>query len=101
MMTTAECCGRPRFITTAGFPTRTRDFGESYGPRQAQRITAFPPPDKELTRTKGVLPELEPSADGKFPSPAIFCAYSSAAAARAVKSAIRIRKRNPASRTTN
>ena len=55
-----------------GIPYKNARFGESYSPDGiAQRITAFPPPDPELTRLKGILPSLEPSGPlGEFHNPA-------------------------------
>ncbi|MGB6962408.1 MAG: hypothetical protein WBF01_18550 [Candidatus Acidiferrum sp.] len=44
-----------------GYPYKDTHFGESYGrDGQPQSIKTFPPPTPEETRTKGVLPELDP-----------------------------------------
>ena len=43
------------------FPLKNPHFGESYAPDGTpQRLQTFPPPTAEETRTKGVLPYLEP-----------------------------------------
>jgi hypothetical protein len=43
------------------FPLKNPHFGESYGPDGTpQRLESVPPPTPEETRTKGVLPYLEP-----------------------------------------
>src|SRR5271170_1058115 len=44
-----------------GYPTKNTHFGESYDrDGKPQSIKTFPPPTPEETRTKGVLPELDP-----------------------------------------
>lgn len=44
-----------------GFPYKDAHFGESYDRAgRAQSVKTIPPPTPEETRTKGVLPELEP-----------------------------------------
>jgi hypothetical protein len=44
-----------------GYPTKNTHFGESYDrDGKPQAIKTFPPPTSEETRTKGVLPELDP-----------------------------------------
>ena len=44
-------------------PYKDAHFGESYSPAGTPRILRkFPPPIADLTRTKGVLPELDPLA---------------------------------------
>jgi len=43
------------------FPLKNPHFGESYGPDGTpQRMDSVPPPTPEETRTKGILPYLEP-----------------------------------------
>ncbi len=43
------------------YPLKNPHFGENYGPDGTpQRLDSFPPPTPEETRTKGVLPSLEP-----------------------------------------
>jgi hypothetical protein len=43
------------------FPLKNAHFGESYSANgEPQRLLSFPPPTAEETRTKGVLPELQP-----------------------------------------
>ena len=61
MMTHGGMLWEAALYNNGGFPYKNARFGESYSPDGiAQRITAFPEPDKELTRTKGILPSLEP-----------------------------------------
>ena len=44
-----------------GFPLKNPHFGESYSQDgEPQRLISVPPPTAEETRTKGVLPELQP-----------------------------------------
>ena len=44
-----------------GFPLKTPHFGESYSTNgEPQRLVSVPPPTPEETRTKGVLPYLQP-----------------------------------------
>ena len=44
-----------------GHPSKNTHFGESYDRNgQPQSIKTFPPPTPEETRTKGILPELDP-----------------------------------------
>src|SRR5215813_13252587 len=44
-----------------GYPTKNTRFGESYGPDgKPQSLKTIPPPTPEETRTKGILPQLEP-----------------------------------------
>jgi hypothetical protein len=61
MMTHGGMLWEAALYNNGGFPYKNARFGESYSPDGiAQRISAFPPPDPELTRTKGILPFLEP-----------------------------------------
>ena len=44
-----------------GFPLKNPHFGESYSTNgEPQRLMSFPPPTAEETRTKGILPDLQP-----------------------------------------
>ena len=57
----ARCCGRRRSTTTALIHYKNAHFGESYDANgEPQRLRTFPPPTAEETRTKGVLPYLDP-----------------------------------------
>ena len=61
MMTHGGMLWQAALYNNGGYPYKNARFGESYSPEgQPQKITMFPAPDKELTRTKGVLPQLEP-----------------------------------------
>ena len=61
MMTHGGMLWGAALYNNGGYPYKNTRFGESYSPDGiAQKITAFPPPDPELTRTKGILPSLEP-----------------------------------------
>ncbi len=61
MMTHGAMLWEAALYNNGGIPYKNARFGESYSPDGiAQRITAFPAPDPELTRLKGILPSLEP-----------------------------------------
>jgi hypothetical protein len=61
MMTHGGMLWAAALYNNGGFPYKNAHFGESYGPDGKPRaITMYPAPDKELTKSKGVLPELEP-----------------------------------------
>ncbi len=61
MMTTGPLLWQAALYNNGGFPYKNARFGESYSPEGlAQTISMYPKPDAELTRTKGVLPMLEP-----------------------------------------
>ncbi len=63
MMTHGGMLWQAALYNNGSFPYKDARFGESYSPEGTpQRITASPPPDPELTRTKGILPQLEPLA---------------------------------------
>ncbi len=57
----AACCGARRSTTTAAFPIKIRNSARATRrDGRPQSIRTIPPPTPEETRTKGVLPELEP-----------------------------------------
>ena len=61
MMTHGAMLWGAALYNNGAFPLKTPHFGESYGPDGLpQRLITFPPPTPEETRTKGILPYLEP-----------------------------------------
>src|SRR5580704_61032 len=61
MMTHTGFLWGAALYNNGGYPTKNTHFGESYDrDGQPQAIKTFPPPTPEETRTKGVLPELDP-----------------------------------------
>ncbi len=63
MMTHGAMLWSAALYNNGSFPLKGAHFGESYSPSGAPRILReFPPPDADLTRTKGILPELAPLA---------------------------------------
>ncbi len=63
LMTTGSMLWAAALYNNGGFPYKNSHFGESYGrDGKPQTIRQYPFPDPELTRTKGVLPKLEPLA---------------------------------------
>jgi hypothetical protein len=61
MMTHGAMLWAAALYNNGGFPYKNPKFGESYAPDgTAQRLKTWPPPSQELTRTKGVLPQLDP-----------------------------------------
>ncbi len=61
MMTHTGLLWGAALYNNGGYPYKDTHFGESYGRNgQPQSIKTYPPPTPEETRTKGVLPELEP-----------------------------------------
>jgi hypothetical protein len=61
MMTHTGFLWGAALYNNGGYPTKNTHFGESYDrDGQPQSIKTFPPPTPEETRTKGVLPELDP-----------------------------------------
>ncbi|MGC2828166.1 MAG: hypothetical protein WB994_00865 [Candidatus Acidiferrum sp.] len=61
MMTHTGLLWGAALYNNGGYPYKDTHFGESYDRNgQPQSIKTFPPPTPEQTRTKGVLPELEP-----------------------------------------
>ncbi len=61
MMTHTGLLWGAALYNNGGYPTKNARFGESYDrDGKPQSIKTFPPPTPEETRTKGVLPELDP-----------------------------------------
>ncbi len=61
MMTHTGLLWGAALYNNGGYPYKDTHFGESYGrDGLPQSIKTYPPPTPEETRTKGVLPELEP-----------------------------------------
>src|SRR5580658_5604670 len=61
MMTHSGLLWGAALYNNGSYPTKNTHFGESYDrDGQPQSIKTFPPPTPEETRTKGVLPELDP-----------------------------------------
>ncbi len=61
MMTHGGMLWEAALYNNGGYPYKNAQFGESYtDDGKPQTITMFPKPDAELTRTKGILPFLEP-----------------------------------------
>ena len=61
MMTTGALLWEAALYNNGAFPLKDAHFGNSYGPDgKPQRIYSWPPPTPEETKTKGVLPFLEP-----------------------------------------
>src|SRR5215469_9333520 len=61
MMTHGGMLWQAALYNNGGFPYKNALFGESYSKDgKPQKITQYPPPDPELTRTKGVLPQMRP-----------------------------------------
>lgn len=70
MMTTGAMLWQAALYNNGGFPYKDARFGESYSADGiAQRIKNYPPPPPELTRTKGVLPYLDPLARWEVSQP--------------------------------
>jgi hypothetical protein len=61
MMTHTGLLWGAALYNNGGYPTKNTHFGESYdSDGKPQSIKTFPAPTPEETRTKGVLPELDP-----------------------------------------
>src|ERR1700722_15878627 len=61
MMTHRAMLWGAALYNNGSYPLKNPHFGESYGPDGTpQRMVTMPPPTAEETRTKGVLPSLEP-----------------------------------------
>jgi hypothetical protein len=61
MMTTGAMLWGAALYNNGSFPLKDYRFGESYGPDGLQqRLVTIPPPSKEETAKKGVLPFLDP-----------------------------------------
>ena len=61
MMTHGAMLWGAALYNNGSYPLKNPQFGESYGPDGTpQRLQTWPPPTLEETRTKGVLPYLDP-----------------------------------------
>lgn len=61
MMATGAMLWEAALYNNGAFPYKNARFGESYSPDgKPQMIFTFPPPTKQQTRDKGILPYLEP-----------------------------------------
>jgi len=70
MMTHGGMLWQAALYNNGGFPYKNARFGESYSPEGLpQRITMPEPPSSELTRTKGILPYLDPLARWELSQP--------------------------------
>ncbi len=70
MMTHGAMLWQAALYNNGAFPFKDARFAESYSPDgQPQRLNTFPPPSQELTRTKGVLPQLDPLARWEVSQP--------------------------------
>jgi len=70
MMTTGTMLWEAALYNNGGFPYKDARFGESYSASGvAQRLKNYPPPSPELTRTKGILPYLDPLARWEVSQP--------------------------------
>ncbi len=70
MMTHGGMLWQAALYNNGGFPYKNARFGESYSPDgQPQRITMPVPPSSELTRSKGILPYLDPLARWEVSQP--------------------------------
>src|SRR5258708_149830 len=70
MMTHGGMLWQAALYNNGAYPYKNARFGESYSPDgKPQKITMYPPPGQELTRTKGVLPQLEPLARWELSQP--------------------------------
>ena len=61
MMTHGGMLWGAALYNNGGYPYKDAHFGESYSSDGVpQRIKTYPPPSQETTKTKGVLPQLDP-----------------------------------------
>jgi len=61
MMTHGGMLWEAALYNNGGYPYKDVRFGESYSPDGvAQTMKTWPPPSKDLTHTKGVLPQIDP-----------------------------------------
>ena len=61
MMTHGAMLWGAALYNNGAYPLKNPHFGEAYGPNgEPERLRTFPPPTAEETRTKGVLPYLDP-----------------------------------------
>ncbi len=65
----AQCFGAPLY-NNGSFPLKDAHFGESYSSSGEPRaLLTSPAPGAELTKTKGILPELSPIARWEYSQP--------------------------------
>ena len=70
MMTHGGMLWQAALYNNGGYPYKNARFGESYSPDgQPQRIMMPEQPSQELTRTKGILPYLDPIARWEVSQP--------------------------------
>jgi len=70
MMTHGAMLWQAALYNNGALPYKDARFGESYSPDGLpQRINTVPPPSQDLTRTKGVLPHLDPLARWEISEP--------------------------------
>jgi hypothetical protein len=61
MMTHGGMLWGAALYNNGAFPLKNAQFGESYSPDgKPQSLLSWPPPTDEITKTKGVLPKLDP-----------------------------------------
>src|SRR6185437_8732434 len=70
MMTHGAMLWGAALYNNGSFPLKDAHFGESYSPSGEPRaLMTSPAPSAELTKTKGILPELSPIARWEFSQP--------------------------------
>ena len=70
MMTTGAMLWGAALYNNGAFPLKNPHFGESYDEEgKPERLRTFPPPTPEETRSKGVLPYLDPLQRWEFSEP--------------------------------
>lgn len=70
MMTHGGMLWSAALYNNGSFPLKDAQFGESYSPSGQPRILrTWPPPSQELTRLKGILPDLSPLARWEVSEP--------------------------------
>jgi hypothetical protein len=70
MMTHGAMLWEAALYNNGAYPYKDAHFGESYSPDGLpQRILTYPLPSQDLTRTKGVLPHLDPLARWEVSQP--------------------------------
>ena len=70
MMTHGAMLWEAALYNNGAFIHKDARFGESYSPDGLpQRVNTFPPPSQDMTRTKGVLPSLDPLARWEISQP--------------------------------
>ena len=70
MMTHGAMLWSAALYNNGSFPLKDAHFGESYSPSgQPRMLRTWPPPSKDDTRLKGILPELSPLARWEVSQP--------------------------------